>query len=80
MSKFEFELNKAGVSELLKSPELLQILEEEGNRVLNATPVEKGYEMEIVNGVKRNAITIRATTLYAKRDNLKYNRLLKALG
>lgn len=80
MSNFEFELNEAGVSELLRSPEMLQILEEEGNRVLNATPVEKGYEMEIVNGVKRNAITIRATTLYAKRDNLKYNRLLKALG
>lgn len=80
MSKFEFELNKAGVSELLRSSELLQILEEEGTRVLNSTPVEKGYEMEIVNGVKRNAITIRATTLHAKRDNLKYNRLLKALG
>lgn len=80
MSKFEFELNEAGVSELLKSPELLQILEQEGSRVLSATPVEKGYEMRTLNWANRNTVAVKAVKRHAINDNLKYNRLLKALG
>ena len=80
MSKFEFELNEAGVSELLRSPEMLQILEEEGKRVLNATPVEKGYEMKTLKWANRNTVAVKAVKRHAKNDNLKYNRLLKALG
>ena len=72
----KFILNRAGVAELMKSPEMTAILE--ANKIKNNAG--KGYETSTVVGRNRTTVRVQAMTRGAVRDNNKNNTLLKALG
>lgn len=82
--KYKFELNHAGVGQLLNSSEMQAILDGHAGRVLSSAGA--GYGVRIVSsagrkkrGTRLKAI-IRAETSAAKRDVYENNTLLKALG
>ena len=77
MSKMKFVLNKAGVSELLKSPEMQAILS--GYASAAANRAGDGYSSEVHIGKKRAYANIFAETYEARQDNLDNNTLLKSL-
>lgn len=74
---FEFELNEAGIIELLQSPEMAAIIQQHASRVNNAAG--PGYESNVMTGKKRAVGRVWADSAAAKRDNSKNNTLLKAL-
>lgn len=77
MSKTRIELNSAGVRELLRSPEMLEICREHAAATLAGCG--KGYEMDTHTGKNRVNAMVRAATRAAVRDNAQNNTLLKAL-
>lgn len=77
MSKIKFELNSAGVQELLKSPEMQNILD--GYAQSAAVRAGEGYDADIHLGKKRAYANVYAATPEAKKDNLENNTLLKSL-
>lgn len=78
MSNFRFELNEAGVRELLQSGEMQSIVGEYGNRI--AEICGDGYE--VVNAVGRSRATskVHPATAKAYYSNRKHKTLQKALG
>ena len=78
MSDMKFELNALGVSELLRSPEMQEILEEKGKVV--ADGAGEGFELKVSPGHKRASATISTTDIKSMARNNKHNTLLKALG
>lgn len=78
MAKVKFKLNGAGVRELLNSPEMSAIISREAARV--AGSAGDGYEYRMHSTGQRVAANVYAETWRAKRENLKNNVLLKALG
>lgn len=78
MSKVKIKLNSQGVRELLKSPEIASACEEQARAV--AARAGSGYEVEQRNYPERTGFVVSAETDEARRDNLKNNTLLKALG
>lgn len=84
MGKIKFELNYAGVGELLKSSEMQDVLREHGEKVRSAcsqgsTPPSE-YGLSVKVGKKRARATIYTETWEAVASNNKHNTLLKALG
>lgn len=77
-NKITFKLNSAGVVKLLKSEEMQAILAGYGESVQSRAG--EGYVGEAKVYKKRAAYNVKADTVRAKRDNLKHNTLLKALG
>lgn len=77
MSKGKFKLNKAGVRELLMSPEVANLMADEGQRVAGAAG--DGYAFRMRSTGQRQAVNVYPDTFAAKRDNLKNNTLLKAV-
>ena len=77
MRNFKFELNKAGVRELLKSAEMQSVLD--GYAKAAANRAGEGYDAEVHLGKKRAYANVYAATPEAKRDNLDNNTLLKSL-
>ncbi|RMI77652.1 hypothetical protein ABNB56_11455 [Streptococcus iniae] len=77
MSNFVFKLNRAGVSELLKSSEMQSILTEHATTIKNRAG--DGYEQDIYVGKNRANAMVKAETFKARRDNSKNNTLLKAV-
>ena len=75
---FRFELNYAGVGELLKSKEMARVLAEHGHTVLGRLP--HGYGMSEGETTQRAKVTVGTRTRQAESDNKKNNTLLKALG
>ena len=73
-----FEFDGDNVQGLLKSPEMQAILAGYGKAV--QTRAGAGYVGEAKVYKKRAAYNVKAETVRAKRDNLKNNTLLKALG
>lgn len=78
MAKIRFELNRDGVAELMRSNEMQDVLAGYGKAVTSRAG--EGYEGEAKVYKRRAAYNISATTAKARRDNLKHNTLLKALG
>ena len=78
MNKYKFELNSEGVKELLKSAEMQAVLNEYASSVSNIAG--NGYTVSKFVGKNRANVSIKAVTRKAKKDNLKNNTLLKALG
>lgn len=76
MSK-KFELNRNGVAELLKSPEMIEILREKARGIQEA--VGDGYEISSYVGKSRANVSVKTKTKQAIRDNNKNNTLLKAM-
>lgn len=77
MSKIEVKLNIAGVRELRKSKEMLQMCRDLANE--RAARAGAGYGVNTRVGANRVNAEIRAETYEAYRDNLKNNTLLKVL-
>ena len=61
MSKMKFELNSSGVSELLRSAEMQNLLREKGKEV--AERAGDGFELTVSPGQKRANATISTTNV-----------------
>lgn len=77
MSKFEFKLNKAGVKELLKSPEMQGILNEKASSIRSRCG--DGYSNDVRAGKNRAVAMVKADTPDARNDNAENNTILKAV-
>ena len=75
MSKVRFELNRAGVRDLLQSQGVQDLLRAEAS---GRAP--EGCEVDVLVGSNRANARITAVTEQAIRDNYRENTLLKALG
>lgn len=81
MSKIRFELNTAGVRELLQSGEMQNIISEAAEQVASsASDISGGleYNAEVKMGANRVAATVRPGSAHAFYSNRKHNILEKA--
>ena len=78
MSKVKFTLNRAGVRELLRSQEAMNVVSDYAMRVQSRCG--DGYEMTTYVGTNRVNASVHAATPEARRDNYNNNTLLKARG
>lgn len=74
MDNFKFVLNYAGVGEILKSQEMLDICKGYAEQMVN--DLGEGYEVE--SFVAGTRVVARSTR--AHQDNLDHNTLLKEVG
>lgn len=77
MSKVKFELNEAGVRQLLQSPEAQAMCLEKAQEIQGRCP-DIGYIATVQVGKQRAIASVYAETIEAKQDNRKNNTLLKA--
>lgn len=77
MAKKGFELNSAGVRELLKSEAMQNLLKSKADAAVNACG--PGYDSDIYVGKNRANAAVFASTFLARRDNMKNNTILKAV-
>ena len=76
-NKFKFELDRDGVSDLLRGQAMQELL---GNKARSAAAsCGAGYEADVYVGKNRANASISAETYQAKKDNLKNNTILKSL-
>lgn len=82
MSNFRFELNRAGVRELLQSSEMQGLLQEAAEAVRGNAEGMTGldYRSDVRVGKNRAVATIAADSAEAYYEDLAHNTLLKALG
>lgn len=78
MNEFKFELDRAGVKQLLKGPEMQNHIKAEAEAV--AARAGEGNEAEVKVGQNRAYANIWAESFPARVRNNKDNTLLKALG
>lgn len=78
MAKVRFELNRNGVRDLLRSPEMMAVCQQYANRALSS--LGPGYEVNTMTGRNRVNAEVQAVTYAARKENLKDNTILKALG
>ena len=78
MSKKVFELNYAGVGELLRSKEMGSVLSEYAGQVVSRAGTGYGYKLGQTG--QRAKATVFTASHAAIRDNSENNSLLKALG
>ena len=78
MSNFELELNEAGIRELLKGPEMQNVLAEIGKQRANAAG--SGYGSDVHVFQKRAVVHIFPQTYEAAKDNYENNTLIKVVG
>lgn len=74
------KLNSAGVRALLQSQEVAAVCENVAADVMAKLPDTGGYEVSTYTGETRVNVRIAAVSQEARKDNLKNNTLLKALG
>lgn len=83
-NKLKFELNRAGVAELLKSGEMQSALKKYGLQVQSNAMSGEGshnnYGLTIGNGTVRAHANIYVEDKETYYSNLKHNTLIKALG
>lgn len=77
MGKMKFSLNSTGVSNLMKSAEMQQVLKNKATAIRDRCG--DGYEQDIYVGKNRANAMISASTKKARKDNAKNNTLLKAV-
>lgn len=77
MSKFKFELDRAGVRAMMQSGEVVSLCERYARNVQSRCG--PGYEVTTFVGKTRANASVHASTPEARRDNLENNTLLKAL-
>ena len=78
MSKVKFELNRAGVRELLRSQEMMSVCKSYADGIRNRAG--DGYEVDTFVGRNRVNASVYADTYEARKDNYDNNTLLKARG
>lgn len=77
MGNSDFKLNRAGVSELMKSGSMQKVLSQYASDIQDRCG--DGYVKDIHVGKNRANASVSAKTRKAKKDNLKNNTLLKAV-
>lgn len=75
--KVKFQLNRAGVRELMKSPEMMEICRNYAESAVNR--LGDGYETSTYVGKSRVNAEVKAVTYQAAADNLRNNSILKAV-
>lgn len=78
MSKVKFELNSAGVVELMKSQEMMDVCKAYADAVRDRAG--DGFAVNTMVGQNRVHAMVYATTAKATALNYRENTLLKALG
>jgi hypothetical protein len=78
MPKVKFELNREGVRELMRSPEMMNVCKSYADRA--ASSCGAGYSVNTHTGRNRVNAEIKADTFKARKDNLENNTILKSLG
>lgn len=78
MSKVKFELDRAGVRDLLRSQGALSVCKEYADAACSRAG--EGYEVTTYVGRNRVNASVHAATYEARKDNYENNTLLKALG
>lgn len=78
MANFSFELNRSGVSELLKGTEMQSICSQAADRVLQQC--DGDYVAETTVKGTRVVSTVRVNSAHAYYSNRKHKTLQKALG
>ena len=71
------ELNSDGVRELLRSPEMAAVCQEQARMIANRAG--DGYTVSTFTGANRVNASVMTETTEAMQDNLKNNTLLKAV-
>jgi len=77
MSKVKFELNRSGVSSLMKSGAMQSILKEYATGIKNRAGT--GYEQDLHVGKNRANARVWASSKDARSDNSNNNTLLKSV-
>lgn len=77
MNKFHFRLNKKGVSQLLHSEQMKNVLRESAAVVKNRCG--DGYASDVINEKTRAFASVYASSSKARQENIKNNTLLKAI-
>ncbi|MBM6615630.1 hypothetical protein JTF06_12110 [Desemzia sp. RIT804] len=77
MSKMQFKLNSSGVSSLLKSAEMQNVLSKQASAIKNRCG--EGYEQDIFVGKNRANAMVWADSYQARKENMENNTLLKAV-
>ena len=75
--KMKFELNRDGVRELLRSPEMMNICKGYADNAIGR--LATGYEVTTQTGKNRVNAQVAAVTFDARRENSKDNTILKAI-
>lgn len=70
-------LNKSGVSELLKSQEMLGVCKKHADSALSS--LGPGYEVTSMIGEIRANAEVAAVTRKARKENMENNTILKAV-
>lgn len=78
MAKFKFVLNRQGVSELMNSSEMQDVLSGYASQIQQSAG--DGYEMDVKPGKRRASARVKPAAAKAYFKNLRGNTLLKALG
>lgn len=73
----KFELDRAGVAELLNSAEMRNVLRDAADAKLSA--LGAGYDALEGDTGQRAKVTIAAITAETKKDNLENNTLIKVV-
>ena len=73
----KFELNRKGVSELMKSDGMQDVLSNHASAIRKRCG--DGYEQDIFVGKNRANAMVKVETIKAKKDNSNNNTLLKAV-
>lgn len=81
MAKIHFDLNSAGVVELLKSGEMAGVVNTYAQQVAGRAGSMTGLEYEVTSGTGRSRARagVKTASAHAYYENLKNNTLLKAL-
>lgn len=77
MAKIKFELNRSGVSELLKGEAMQSVIKDHASRTASACGA--GYKSDVFVGKNRANASVFTESDRAKLDNLKNNTILKNL-
>ena len=77
MAKLKFELNRAGVRDFMRSPEMMKVCQDAADQALRT--LGAGYESDAHTGKNRVNVAVGAATIRARRENLKNNTILKAV-
>ena len=77
MANVDFELNRDGVRELLRSDEMMKVCSEYASASLSR--LGDGYSMDTRRGKNRVNAQVTAETFAARHENAKSNSILKSL-
>lgn len=77
MANVKFELNREGVRELMRSPEMMKVCEKYAKAALGR--LGGGYEMSTYVGENRVNAEVGTGSFKSRRENSKNNSILKAL-